>query len=134
MNLLLAQQFAHPRRARRARSLVALERLLRTAHEHATSLCFVVFPTQRADWNQQPYGDARRLIEANGAQYVDLRGGADIDTSIFADLVHMNLDGRTLYTHLLADALSPVLGPGPSDAGTACAPGRARPYANPRPP
>src|SRR5437870_5193900 len=124
-NLFLAQQFANPRRARKARSLVALERLLRTAREHATPLCFVVFPTQRADWNQQPYAEPRRLIEASGVPYVDLRGGADVDTSIFADLVHMNLDGRTLYTGLLADALAPVLGPGSSEAGTAFAAGGA---------
>src|SRR5207247_2134538 len=121
----LAQQFANPRRARKARSLVALERLLRTAREHATPLCFVVFPTQRTDWNQQPYAEPRRLIEASGVPYVDLRGGADVDTSIFADLVHMNLDGRTLYTGLLADALAPVLGPGSSEAGTAFAAGGA---------
>jgi len=124
-NLFLAEQFANPRRAHKARSLVALARLLGTAHEHATPLCFVVFPTQRADWNQQPYAEARRLIEASGVQYVDLRGGADVDTSMFADLVHMNLDGRALYTGLLADALAPVLGPGPSEAGSAFAAGGA---------
>ena len=124
-NLFLAQQFANPRRARRARSLVALERLLRTAREHATPLCFVVFPTQRADWNGQPYAEARRLIEASGADYIDLRGGGDVDTSIFADLVHMNVDGRALYTRMLADAVAPALGPAPSEAGAAFAAGGA---------
>jgi len=122
-NLLFAQVFT--KRAHRARSLVALERLLRTAHEHATRLCFVVFPTQRADWNGQPYVEARRVIEATGTDYVDLRDGGDVDTSMFADLVHMNVDGRAIYTRLLADALTPVLGPGPSEAGAAFAAGGA---------
>jgi len=117
-NLVFAEVFT--RRAHKARSLVALDRLLRTAREHDTRLCFVVFPTQRADWNGQPYADARRLIEASGTEYVDLRSG-DVDTSIFADLVHMNVDGRALYTGLLADALTPMLGPAPTEAGAAFA-------------
>jgi len=118
-NLVFAEVFT--RRAHKARSLVALDRLLRAARAHSTRLFFVVFPTQRADWNGQPYAEARRLIEASGTEYVDLRGGGDVDTSIFADLVHMNVDGRTLYTGLLADALAPVLGPAPSEAGAAFA-------------
>ena len=124
-NLFLAQQFANPKRTRKPRSLVALERLLRTAHEHGTRLCFAVFPTQRADWNGQPYSEARQLIEASGTEYLDLRGGGNVDTSIFADLVHMNVGGRTLFTRLLADGLVPVLAPGPSEADASPAAGGA---------
>src|SRR5207244_3642980 len=73
----------------------------------------------------QPDVQARRVIEATGTDYVDLRDGGDVDTSMFADLVHMNVDGRAIYTRLLADALTPVLGPGPSEAGAAFAAGGA---------
>ena len=83
-SLLLAHQLASPRHVRKARSLVALERLLVTAERHATRLCFVAFPTMRADWNEQSYNEARRLIEEHGMAYIDLRVTA-LDTAGFDD-------------------------------------------------
>ena len=115
-NLLLAHQLTNPRGVRKARSLVALERLLRTAERHGTRLCFVAFPTMRADWNEQSYDEARRLIEAHGMAYVDLRVQA-LDTAGFDDdPVHMNVGGRAVFSRRLADAVATALRPGTHEA------------------
>ena len=110
--VLLGHQLANPRRVRKQRSLVALERLLVAAGRHGTRLCFVAFPTMRADWNEQSYDEARRLIEEHGMAYIDLRVTA-LDTAGFDDdRVHMNGGGRTVFSRRLADAVAPALRPG----------------------
>ena len=91
---------------------MALERLLVAAGRHGTRLCFVAFPTMRADWNEQSYDEARRLIEEHGMAYIDLRVTA-LDTAGFDDdPVHMNGGGRTVFSRRLADAVASALRPG----------------------
>jgi len=110
--ILLGHQLANPRRVRKQRSVVALERLLVAAERHGTRLAFVAFPTMRADWNEQSYDEARRLIEQHGMAYIDLRTTAFDAAGFDDDPVHMNGGGRTAFSRRLADAVAPVLRPG----------------------
>ena len=102
------ETIANASRPRRQRPARTFRRLLRTAREHGTVLCFVAVPTLHPEWNDS-YAPLVRLMTLAGMHYLDLRQMAGLSVRSYVDRVHMNADGRAFFSRRLGEALTPLL-------------------------
>lgn len=89
----------------------ALARMLETAKEHGSKLCFVAFPTLMPD-KPMPYDlndEAIKMIRDAGMYFIDLRKVDGLSPDKYADEIHLNAEGRPIYTKRLAQEISAIL-------------------------
>ncbi len=85
---------------------LALERTMEDAKAHGVRLLFVAFPTQPPAGETSPYAiadDLRREIQNAGELLLDLRVVPQLEKRHYRDDVHLNAEGRTIYTRFLAE-------------------------------
>lgn len=93
-----------------------LPEIIRLARENGIRLIFVrsetlLFPNEASE----PLGldeylaDLERYFAANNVAYADLNANGGIPDEYFRDLVHMNPEGRIVYTEALGEALLPLI-------------------------
>ena len=103
------------------------------ADRHALRIHFVLVPVSRAylDFHDSVRPDfpaeaaaarIRDLCTAYGFTFADFSRTAPDDLALYSDPYHLTAAGRTLFTRLLADHLSPELAPAPPSASPAAIP------------
>lgn len=91
-----------------------LRRFLNRARAEGTQVCFVAFPTRPARIGSSPYDLAPEALEAiadAGMLHLDLRHVDGLSPASYQDRVHLNAQGRSVYSAHLAGtlaALSPL--------------------------
>ncbi len=84
------------------------ERFLRMVKRSGAMLVVVAFPTQSEN-GESPYGidpKVRSLVESHGFVFKDLRRVEELENSMYQDYIHLNADGRRIYTRTLAGEIS----------------------------
>jgi hypothetical protein len=82
-----------------------LERFVRKVRGRGVQVCFVAYPTQKV----YPIPDeVRRTVDAAGMLFLDLRRVDGLRPEHYADEIHLNEQGRPIYTQALARALTAV--------------------------
>jgi hypothetical protein len=91
-----------------------LRRLLTKAQAHRTLLLVVAFPMKGTKPARPSYSipdEIPRLVAAAGMLYLDLRYVNELGSQHYKDRVHLNPEGREIYTRILAEALSEIWDP-----------------------
>jgi hypothetical protein len=105
--------FAHeaqrvPSGPKRPATHLALERTMADAKAHDVRLLFVAFPTQPPAGQTSPYeiaSDLRQEIQNAGELLLDLREVPQLEKRHYRDEIHLNAEGRTIYTRFLAEQI-----------------------------
>jgi hypothetical protein len=95
-----------------------LPEIIRVARENNVRLILVhertqIFPSAEAEPQalrvyKQKLAD---YLEQNNISLIDFSYDPRLPKSYFVDILHMNAEGKSLFTHMLADALRPYLQP-----------------------
>lgn len=98
-----------PRSDKPALPYGALKRLLRRAQETGSKLCFVAYPRPGARYWYQLDPEAQQMIREAGMISLDLRVTPGLTPDKYRDSVHVNAQGRPIWTKAVASALAPVI-------------------------
>jgi hypothetical protein len=96
---------------RRVQEYRGLRAVLRAAQERGCRICFVAFPMLPPK-NSSVYPlDARALslIRQAGMDFVDLRHLPSLPSSYYVDDIHLNEEGKAIYSRILAEAVQDTL-------------------------
>lgn len=87
----------------------ALRRLLQRAREEGARLCFVAYPRPGARYFYRPDPKAVQMIREAGMIALDLRATPGLTPDKYRDSVHVNAQGKPIWTRAVAKALAPVV-------------------------
>lgn len=90
---------------------VTLQRLIERAKSRGIHLVFIAFPI-RDCVTGRPYElrpETNAVIQQAGMDLVDARFGSGLKESDFIDELHLNDEGRAIYSRKLAEILKPIL-------------------------
>jgi hypothetical protein len=87
----------------------ALSRLLERARAEQVQVLLVAFPTRNSRYTIGP--KIQKLAHLTGAEVLDMRQSVKLTCGQYRDDIHLNVDGRAIYSEQLGKAVGPLLHP-----------------------
>lgn len=91
------------------RTYRVLSRLLERARAEQVQVVLVAFPTRKSRYTIDP--KIQKLAHVAGAEVLDMRQSVKLTSSQYRDDVHLNADGRAIYSEQFGKAVGPLLHP-----------------------